>query len=110
MDEVFYRVTVTLQKQTVMVYGQPYPLTAGMVLEGVILGDKRTYGNGCWSLFIVLKELCNRSPRLPEEIYNHERISKTPTISFGRKLPMIHQAEVAECGLGVCNDCKLSWL
>lgn len=41
VDEVFYRVTVTLQKQTVMVYGQPYPLTAGMVLQGVILGDKR---------------------------------------------------------------------
>ena len=40
-DEVFYRVIVTLQKQTVTVYGQPYPLTAGMVLEGVILGDKR---------------------------------------------------------------------
>jgi|GEM_PF-2062364 len=41
VDEVFYRVTVTLQKQTVTVYGQPYPLTAGMVLQGVILGDKR---------------------------------------------------------------------
>ena len=41
VDEVFYRVTVTLQKQTVMVYGQPYPLTVGMVLQGVILGDKR---------------------------------------------------------------------
>jgi membrane fusion protein len=40
-DEVFYRVIVTLQKQTVTVYGQPYPLTAGMTLEGVILGDKR---------------------------------------------------------------------
>lgn len=41
MDEVFYRVTVTLQKQTVNIYGQPYPLTAGMLLEGVILGEKR---------------------------------------------------------------------
>lgn len=39
--EVFYRVIVTLAKQTVTVYGQPYPLTAGMALEGVILGEKR---------------------------------------------------------------------
>jgi len=42
MDEaVFYRVTVTLNKQTVNVYGQPYPLTPGMLLEGIILGEKR---------------------------------------------------------------------
>lgn len=42
MDEaVFYRVTVTLKQQTVNVYGQPYPLTPGMLLEGIILGEKR---------------------------------------------------------------------
>lgn len=41
LDEVFYRVTIALQRQTVNVYGKPYPLTAGMVFEGVILGEKR---------------------------------------------------------------------
>jgi membrane fusion protein len=41
MDEVFYRVTAKLHKQTVNVYGKPYPLTAGMLFEGVILGEKR---------------------------------------------------------------------
>lgn len=41
IDEVFYRVTVTLRQQTVNVYGQPYPLTPGMLLEGIILGEKR---------------------------------------------------------------------
>ena len=41
IDEVFYRVTVTLKQQTVNVYGQPYPLTPGMLLQGIILGEKR---------------------------------------------------------------------
>jgi membrane fusion protein len=41
VDEAFYRVTATLQKQTVNVYGNPYPLTPGMLFEGVILGERR---------------------------------------------------------------------
>jgi membrane fusion protein len=41
MDEVFYRVTVTLKKQTVTVYGKEHPLPVGMLLEGVVLGEKR---------------------------------------------------------------------
>ena len=41
IEEVFYRVTVTLQKQTVTVYGKPYPLTAGMLFDAIILGEKR---------------------------------------------------------------------
>jgi membrane fusion protein len=41
IDEAFYRVTVTLQQQTVSVYGKPYPLTVGMLFDGVILGEKR---------------------------------------------------------------------
>ncbi|EKE01508.1 MAG: hypothetical protein ACD_21C00112G0001 [uncultured bacterium] len=42
MEEGFYRVIVTLQQQTVMAYGKPHPLTAGMLLEGAILGEKRS--------------------------------------------------------------------
>lgn len=41
MDEVFYRVTVTLGSQAAMVYGQPQPLTPGMLLEAIVLGEKR---------------------------------------------------------------------
>jgi membrane fusion protein len=41
MEEGFYRVIVTLQQQTVTVYGKPYPLTAGMLFDAVILGEKR---------------------------------------------------------------------
>jgi len=41
VEEGFYRVIVTLQKQTVTVYGEPHPLTAGMLFDGVILGEKR---------------------------------------------------------------------
>ncbi|HBC71501.1 MAG TPA: hypothetical protein DEA62_01120 [Coxiellaceae bacterium] len=37
----FYRVIVNLKQQTVAVYGKPYPLTAGMTLQGSMLGDKR---------------------------------------------------------------------
>jgi len=40
-QEAFYRVTVSLAKQTVNVYGKPYPLTAGMLFDGVIFGEKR---------------------------------------------------------------------
>lgn len=42
MEEAFYRVTVTLQQQTVNIYGKPYPLTAGMIFDGVILGEQRS--------------------------------------------------------------------
>jgi membrane fusion protein len=41
LDEPFYRVTVKLTKQTVTVYGKPYSLTAGMLLDAAILGEKR---------------------------------------------------------------------
>ena len=41
MEEGFYRVIVTLAKQTVTVYGEPYPLIAGMLFDAVILGEKR---------------------------------------------------------------------
>lgn len=41
IEEAFYRVTTALQKQTVSVYGKPYPLTAGMLFDAVILGEKR---------------------------------------------------------------------
>ena len=39
--ELFYRVTVTLDSQTVAVYGHSQPLQAGMLLEADIVQDKR---------------------------------------------------------------------
>jgi membrane fusion protein len=42
IEEPFYRVIVSLQKQTVMVYGKPQQLTTGMLFNAVILGDKRS--------------------------------------------------------------------
>lgn len=41
VEEAFYRVTVLLQQQTVNVYGKDCPLTAGMLFDAVILGEKR---------------------------------------------------------------------
>ena len=40
-EEPFYRVIVSLKKQTVTAYGKPYSLTAGMLIEAVILGEER---------------------------------------------------------------------
>jgi membrane fusion protein len=42
IEEPFYRVVVSLQKQTVMVYGKSQQLTAGMLFKAIILGDKRS--------------------------------------------------------------------
>ncbi len=39
--ELFYRVTVALDSQTVQAYGNSQPLQAGMLLEGDIIQDKR---------------------------------------------------------------------
>lgn len=41
IKEAFYRVTVRLAEQSVNVYGEPRSLTAGMLFDGVILGEKR---------------------------------------------------------------------
>lgn len=41
LDEAIYRVIVTLQKQTINIYGKPYPLLAGMLFDAVIVGEKR---------------------------------------------------------------------
>ncbi len=41
-NQTFYRVTVDLKDQNVMVYGKAQPLTAGMTIKGEIIGDKRT--------------------------------------------------------------------
>jgi membrane fusion protein len=41
IKEAFYRITVRLAEQTVNVYGKPHSLTAGMLFDGVILGEKR---------------------------------------------------------------------
>lgn len=40
--EGIYRVFVTLQRQDIIAYGKSQPLKAGMLFEGVILGDKRS--------------------------------------------------------------------
>ena len=40
-NEPFYRVIVNLKQPTVMAYNKPYPLTAGMTLQGTMLGDER---------------------------------------------------------------------
>ncbi|MNE74693.1 Colicin V secretion protein CvaA [compost metagenome] len=39
--QLFYRVTVALDAQSIQVYGQPQPLQAGMLLEADILQDRR---------------------------------------------------------------------
>lgn len=39
--EPMYRVTVALQQQTVLAYGQPHPLVAGMRLDADVLLDRR---------------------------------------------------------------------
>jgi len=41
MEEAFYRVTAKLRTQAVTIYGKPYPLTAGMLFDAVIIGEKR---------------------------------------------------------------------
>lgn len=38
----FYRVIVSLRQQTVTVYGEPYPLVPGMLLEAIILGEEHS--------------------------------------------------------------------
>jgi membrane fusion protein len=40
-NEPMYRVTVTLQRQDVLAYGQPQPLTAGMQLDADVLLERR---------------------------------------------------------------------
>lgn len=40
-SEPFYRVTVALNQQTVMAYGQPESLKPGMVLDAEVLGENR---------------------------------------------------------------------
>ncbi len=40
-DATFYRVTATLDQQTVTAYGKPQPLQSGMALEADILRERR---------------------------------------------------------------------
>lgn len=40
--EPFYRVSVTLHRQTITAYGKPEPLKPGMLLDADVLGEQRT--------------------------------------------------------------------
>ncbi|WP_222565883.1 HlyD family secretion protein [Novilysobacter antarcticus] len=41
-SEPFYRITVSLDKQAITVYGKPEPLKPGMLLDADVLGEQRT--------------------------------------------------------------------
>lgn len=41
IDEAFYRVNASLRNQSVLVYGHSYPLTAGMLFDAILVGEKR---------------------------------------------------------------------
>jgi membrane fusion protein len=40
-DQTYYRITVALKSQTVMAYGKPQPLEAGMTLQADVLQERR---------------------------------------------------------------------
>lgn len=54
--EPFYRVTVALDRQTVMAYGQAEPLKPGMLLEAGILGERRKLIEWVFEPLYSLKE------------------------------------------------------